>query len=146
MRAQSSEQFDPSAGWRFAEAFLHLHGRSPDGEELSPALIQALMIGVWAGCRFALANHELAVAIVALGNARTTLVFETMQRGFAVEFGKDVEEAVQGVLEGRGFTYGWSELFRTVPGTPTSYGAIEEAQDVLRESQENADGREEGDQ
>jgi hypothetical protein len=143
MSAQSSEQFDPSTGWRFAEGFLHLHGRSPDGDELLPALIQALMIGVWAGCRFALVDHDLALAIAALGNAQTSLAFETMQRGFAVEFGKGTEEVVQHVLYERGFTYGWAELFRTVPDALTSSDAIEEAQDVLRKGRaQNPDGGE----
>jgi hypothetical protein len=147
MSAQSSEQFDPSTGWRFAEGFLHLHGRSPDGAELSPGLIQVLMVGVWAGCRFALVDHDLALAIAALGNTRTSLAFEAIQRGFALEFGKGVEEILQVVLYERGFTSGWAELFRTVPDALTSPDAIKEAQDVLREGREQSrDGSEGSDE
>lgn len=132
MRAQSSEQFDPSSSWRIAQGFLQIHGRSPDGEALSAALIQVLMIGVWTGCRFALVDHDLALAIAALGNAQTSLVFEALGRGFASEFGEPIREVVHDVLYERGFTDAWVDVIEGAPDAPTAFGAIEEAEDVLR--------------
>ena len=132
MRAQSSEQFDPSSSWRIAQGFLQLHGRSPDGEALSAKLIQVLMIGVWTGCRFALVDHDLALAIAALGNAQTSLVFEALGRGFASEFGEPMREVVHDVLYERGFTHTSVEVVEDAPDAPTAVGAIEEAENVLR--------------
>ena len=143
MRGQSSEQFDPSAGWRVAQSFLSIHGRSPDGEHLSAGLIQFLMIGVWVGCRFALLDRDLALAIAALGNGQTALVFEALERGFVAEFGEPMQKVVHDILSERGFTHGWAELVEAPPEAPTIPGAIEEAQDVLRKWREqSSDGRE----
>ena len=55
MRAKGSEQFDPSRAWAVAEGFLATHGVSPDGLPVSPNVVKVLMVGLWAGCRFALA-------------------------------------------------------------------------------------------
>ena len=143
MRGQSSDQFDPSSGWRVAQSFLAIHGRSPDGEHLSGELIQFLMIGVWVGCRYALLDRDLALTIAALGNTQTALVFEALGRGFVAEFGEPMQKVVHDVLNDRGFTHGWAEVVEAPPETPTVSSAIEEAQDVLRKWREHSgDGRE----
>lgn len=144
MRAQSSEQFDPSSAWRGAEEFLQLHGRSPDGEQLSAAQTQVLMIGVWAGCRFGLADRDLALAIAALGNAQRGLVFEALRRGFASEFGKPLQEVVHDVLYARGFTHAWAELVEAGPDALTASGALEEAEDLLRKLRDQSPDVREG--
>ncbi len=147
MRAQASEQFDPSGAWRAAEGFLELHGRSPDGEELPAALVQVLMIGVWAGCRFAVLDHDLGLAIAAFGNAQSGPVFEALRRGFASEFGEPMRQAVHDALYQRGFTHAWAELVEATPEAPAVSGAVEAAQDVLRKLRERGvDGDEGGTQ
>lgn len=142
MRAQLSEQFDPSDAWRTAEAFLRQHGRTPHGEPLSAELVQLLMVGVWAGCRLGLVDRDLALAVAALGNAQGGIVFDSLRRGFASEFGEPMQQLVHDVLYGRGFTNAWTEL---VPpeaeagpeGEPLSgANVIAAAQELLRELQQ----------
>lgn len=142
MRAQSSEQFDPSSAWRVAEKFLQLHGRSPDGEGLSAELIHVLMIGVWTGCRFGLLDRDMALAIAALGNAQGGLVFEALRRGFASEFAGPMGEVIHDVLYARGFTQAWAQLIEPAPEPLTGPGAIETAQEFLRQLPEGGDGQE----
>ncbi len=136
MRAQASEQFTPSSAWRAAQRFLEIHGRPPDGEELPAELVQVLMIGVWAGCRFAVLDHTLGLAIAAFGNEQSGPVFEGLRRGFASEFGEPMRQAVHDALYERGFTHAWAELVEAVPEAPAASGAVEAAQDVLRKLRE----------
>jgi hypothetical protein len=150
MRAQSSEQFDPSDAWRAAQGFLQLHGRSPDAEHLSPQLVQLLMVGVWVGCRLALLNRDLALAIAALGNAQSGVVFEPLRRGFASEFGESMQEVVHDALYDRGFTNAWTKLapreaepaieVDPAPEPLTGPDVIAAAQEFLRKLQRNQGG------
>ena len=120
MRAHPYKQFDPLSGWRVVEEFLQVHGQPPGGEVMSPELIQALMIGVWAGCRFALVDDDLALAIAAFGNAQSGPLFGALGRGFASEFGEPMRELVHDVLYERGFTQAWVKLVENAPDAPSA--------------------------
>ena len=139
MSEQASEQLNHSSAWRVAEKFLQTHGRSTDGERLSAERVGVLMLGVWAGCRFALLDSDLALAMAALGNAQPGLAFESLRHGFASEFGEQMRELVHDVLYERGFTEAWAELVETA----TASGAVEAPQDVLRQRRDGGrDGQE----
>src|SRR3974377_899138 len=110
MRVHSSEQLSPSSAWTIVQQFLRSHGRTPAGEPLSAALVEVLMVGAWVGCRFALLDRELALAVAALGNAHADRAFDSLRQGFAADYGDQLREAVQDELYARGFTHAWARL------------------------------------
>lgn len=135
MRAKGNEQFDPSQAWSIAEGFLATHGVSPDGLPISPPLVSFLMVGVWAGCRFALLDRELALGVAAAGNERSGLVFEALRLAFAEECEQPLRRIVTNVLRERGFTNAEAPegVLEPQPDRLSGSEAVDAAEQMLRQ-------------
>jgi hypothetical protein len=134
MRAKGHEQLGRSQAWEIAEGFLATHAVSPDGQPVSPNIVQVLMVGVWAGCRFAMLDRDLALGIARSGNERRGLVFEALRLAFAEEFHLPLQQVLIDALRNRGFTNALAVMpdVEPQPRPLTGADAVDAAEEFLR--------------